>query len=145
MLYDGEQLDEFDSMKLDFDDQILFFYQKNIAPISLISSRVFIDKKLLIKDGNVTFMYGTFLPDDHMPHKKDTVRGYGIACSQKFTPQADGTIIFESFMQIDYSVEGDFIRKLADTASLSAFPTSFKDWWKKFATHLPNVEKLESI
>jgi len=48
-------------------------------------------------------------------------------------------------MQIDYSVEGDFMRKLADTSSLAAFPTSFNDWWNKFATHLPNVEKLESI
>ena len=86
MLYDSDQLVAFDSMKLEFDGQVLFFYQQNKPPISLISSRDFVDKKIMVKDGDITYVYTTFLPDEHYPHVENVVRGYGIAMIQRFTP-----------------------------------------------------------
>lgn len=44
----------------------------------MISARDFVDKKMIIRDGNITYIWMSALPDDILPPNDDVIRGYGI-------------------------------------------------------------------
>ncbi len=80
-----------------------------------------------------------------LPPTDESVRGYGISGFQKFSKLDDGNWLLDSYMQLDYSMDGELMKRLADTASVAALPSQMKEWWTKFYKQLSLIEKFDPV
>lgn len=45
-------------------------------------------------------------------------------------------------MQLDYRMEGEMMKRIADAASLAAMPSQIKEWFSKFSKQLTVIDKF---
>eukprot|EP00347_Sterkiella_histriomuscorum_P006912 403350956 len=128
------------------DDYMQIVYQKSSSAVSFVSARDFLEKKILMRDGDVYYVYFSSIPDEYLPAEdEDVVRAYGITGFQRYEKLKDGRIFYESIMQNDLNAGGPMFSKIAQAASMSALPSKMTTWMLRFEEAIKKTLKYKDF
>lgn len=93
--------------------KIMLWHQKNKSPISFISKRDFLEKKMKFSKDNRHFIVFTSIPDEMQPAENNIVRATTILGYHCFEKLDDGRIKFTGVMQNDFCLGSGLTGKAA--------------------------------
>jgi len=121
---------------------LVLWHQLNKSALNFIQQRDFLEKKLIFRDKDVTYIYFSSIPDEIQPPQDKVSRAYTLIGFHVFERLPDGRILYTALNQNDFNLKGA-LGKMGAAMAVNQIPKTLKVWFERLNKYLKEHEKDE--